>query len=878
MDFHNLSIKETYKKFNTSSHGLTENEAKKRLGKFGVNKLPEEKRLTRLEIFIDQLKNPLVYVLLIAALISFFLNKITDMGVILAAVIINTIVGFIQENKVNKALSKLKKMVEYKALVMRGGKEKKVDVRQIVPGDIILIESGDKIPADSRLIEINDLGVSEAPLTGESLPADKTIEILDKDTPLPDRENMVYMSTEVIKGKGRAVVCATGINTQLGEVALLVSKTKEDKTPLQKKLISFSKLLSIFILGISLLILLVGISTGKSFADMFLISVAVAVAAIPEGLVVAVTVILAIGMQRILKKKALVRKLIAAETLGSTTIICSDKTGTLTEGVMKVDKVLTEDKENHILALKIGMLCNNSIVENPDKSPKKWMVLGSPTEKALILAGGEAGHKKRDLEKRTPRLDEIPFDSDVKYMATLHQSSEINNIIYFKGAPEVIISFSSFIYINDTNDTEKTLDNIQKEKLKEQYEKLTKKGLRVLAVAYKKIPANIKSFKNYENPFSDLVFVGFFALRDPLRKEAKKTIELCKKSGLRPIIVTGDHKLTAKNIAEEVGISAQEKNILEGKDLDKLTDSELKNKVEDINIYARVSPKHKLRIVDAWQEKGEVVAMTGDGVNDAPALKSADIGIALGSGTDVAKETSDMILLDNNFATIVSAIEQGRVIFDNIKKVVLYLLSDSFSEVFIILASLFLGLPLPLLAPQILWINLVTDGFPDISLTMEPEEVEVMSEPPKKSKAPILDLEMKVLIFLISFITGIGTLGIFYWIFKTTGDIEKARTVAFVSLGIDSLLYVFSCRSLRHSILQKNIFSNKYLLAACAAGAFLQLAAIYTPFLQKILSTVPLGWPEWKIILLVSLLVIVAIEITKWIFILRKEAIKNRAQ
>ncbi len=395
--------------------------------------------------------------------------------------------------------------------------------------------------------------------------------------------------------------------------------------------------------------------------------------------------------------------------------------------------------------------------------------------------------------------------------------------------------------------------------------------MRVLAAAYKKVPKNTKTFRDMDNSFSDLVFVGFFALSDPLRKEAKKTIELCKKSGLRPIIVTGDHKLTAHNIAFEVGIEAEEKNILQGKDLDKLSDSKLKDKVSDINIYARVSPKHKLRIVDAWQEKGEVVAMSGDGVNDAPALKSADIGIALGSGTDVAKETSDMILLDNNFAIIVAAIEQGRVIFDNIKKVVLYLLSDSFSEVFIILSSLFLGLPLPLLAPQILWINLVTDGFPDIALTVEPEEKEVMSEPPRKSKSPILDLEMKVLIVLISFITGIGTLGIFYWVLKTSGgDIEKARTVAFASLGIDSLLYVFSCRSLRHSILQKNIFSNKYLLAACAVGAFLQFSAIYVPFLQKILSCVPLGWSEWKIILLVCLGVIVAIEITKWIFIVKK--------
>jgi Ca2+-transporting ATPase len=728
----------------------------------------------------------------------------------------------------------LKKLVKHKARVIRAGQEKEIDTTEVVPGDIILLEAGDKVAADSRLIEANNFQVIEAALTGESVPSTKSIEVLEKGTVLADRENMVYMGTTVARGKARAVVCTTGTNTEIGQIALLVKETIEEKTPLQKKLEHFSKLLGLIIGGLCLLILLVGLLTGKSFFEMLLIAIAVAVAAIPEGLIVAVTVILAIGMQRILKKKALVRKLIAAETLGSTTIICSDKTGTLTEGKMQV-----------------------AGIDVPTK-------VGTPTkvgETLVLMAAVQAGLNKEALTDEYPRLAEIPFDSEKKYMATLHEVrskkneiQRVQRVIFIKGAPEKILDMSS-------------CSPAKRKELKAQYDKLTGQGLRVLALAYK----NTRSAKLADSDLKHLTFVGLISLKDPLRPEAKETIAICRSAGIRPVIVTGDHKLTAKAIAREAGIISHDWEILEGEKLDRMSDKELKRVTSKINIYARVSPKHKLRIIDALQARGEVVAMTGDGVNDAPALKSADIGVALGSGTDVAKETADIVLMDDNFKTIVSAVEQGRVIFDNIKKVILYLLSSSFTEIILIMSSLLLGFPLPILAAQILWINIVQDGLPDLALGFEPGEPEVMKEKPRGHKTPLFDTEMKSLIFIIGLFTDILLFGLFIWLWKTSGDLIYTRTIIFVTLGVSSLLYIFACRSLRKSILHTNPFSNKYLLWAVMTSFIVLIIAVYYPPLQKLLRTIPLGISEWSYIILFGFINLLLIELTKWFFIVKRK-------
>lgn len=864
--WHNLSIEKALARLDTHQTGLDDEEAVHRFRKFGANKLPEEKRLGWLDILVSQFKSPLIFVLLIAAAIAFLLREFIDMGVILAAVAVNTVIGFIQENKAEKSLIALKKLVKHKARVIRAGQEKEIDAAEVVPGDIILLKAGDKIAADSRLLEANNFQVIEATLTGESVPSTKNIEVLEKGTVLADRENMVYMGTTVARGKARAVVCTTGTNTELGRIALLVKETIEEKTPLQKKLAHFSRLLGLIVGGLCLLILLVGLLTGKSFFEMLLIAVAVAVAAIPEGLIVAVTVILAIGMQRILKKKALVRKLIAAETLGSTTVICSDKTGTLTEGKMQVagidvlTQVGTPTKVGEALALKIAMLCNNAVITNPEEVLEKWQILGDPTEQALLLVAVQAGLNKEALTDEYPRLAEIPFDSEKKYMATLHEVrskkneiQRVQRVIFVKGAPEKILDMSS-------------CSPARYKELKAQYDKLTDQGLRVLALAYK----NTRSAKLADTDLKRLTFVGLVSLKDPLRPEAKETIAICRRAGIRPVIVTGDHKLTAKAIAREAGIIAHDEQILEGKELDRMSDRELKRISSKINIYARVSPKHKLRIIDALQSRGEVVAMTGDGVNDAPALKSADIGVALGSGTDVAKETADIVLMDNNFKTIVSAVEQGRVIFDNIKKVILYLLSSSFTEIILIMSSLLLGFPLPILAAQILWINIVQDGLPDLALGFEPGEPEVMKEKPRGHKTPLFDTEMKTLIFIIGLFTDILLFGLFIWLWKTSGDLIYTRTIIFTTLGVSSLLYVFACRSLRKSILHINPFSNKHLLWAVMISFIVLIIAVYCPPLQKLLKTIPLGISEWSYIILFGFINLLLIELTKWFFIVKK--------
>lgn len=885
-------IIDIFKELKTSQDGLKKEEIEKRFLKYGPNKLPEEKPISRIWLFLFQIQSPLIYILIIASLITLLLKDYTDSIVIFAAVLINIIIGYIQESKASRALGVLKKILKIKAIVIRDGSKKQILQEDIVPGDIIILQSGDRVPADGRLLSAKDLKIDESVLTGEWLAAKKSTKVLKKDTPLADQDNMVFMGTAVESGSGIAIVTATGPTTQIGKVAKMLKETKDDKTPYQKKLSGLSRTIGIVIGVLSLFIFIQGIITGGQFIEIFITAIAVAVAAIPEGLPVAMTVILALGMQRILKKKGLVRQLVSAETLGSTSVICTDKTGTLTKGKMSVTGIYTGEGSFERIndeffkkiiqdcpitcgkVLKIAFLRSDAFVENPNDDTEKWQVRGRPTDRALFLAGAKIGLEKKELEAKEEKIDEIPFNSTHKFSASLHQYSDKSNILYILGAPEKIIDKVKFIDINGKKQI------LSKEKLNEFHQKLrvlASQGLRVVATAYKMIEKNkIKIQKSQDQSLilSNLVFTGFISLNDPLREEAKEAIQICQKAGIRPIIVTGDHKLTTQAIVREIGLSVNENNIIEGGELARLSDADFKKRVKDIGIYARVEPAQKLRIIQAWQEQGEVVAMTGDGINDAPALKKADIGLALGSGTQVAKEVSDLVLLDDNFSVVVAAVEQGRSIIDNIRKVITYLLSDSFSEVILIGTSLILGWPLPILAAQILWVNLIEDSLPNMALAFEPKEKDLIDQKPHDRKQSLLTSDMKILIFIIGIATDLLLLVLFYWLFKFSHyEIEHIRSIIFAGLAISSLFFVFSCKSLRKNIWQINPFSNNFLIISWILGIFALIIALYLPVFQTFLRTRPLNFFDWGLLLILGIINLVLIEATKWYLIARKKEI-----
>jgi Ca2+-transporting ATPase len=852
--WHNLTIGEVLRILRSDvKFGLTKEEVRIRQRKFGENKLPEEKPLSRFRIFFEQFRSPLIYILVIAGIISLVLKEYTDAIVIFGAVFLNTIVGFVQENKANRTLRTLKKVVRHTAEVLREGNLKIIDSRELVPGDIIILNSGDKVPADGRVVESHDLKINEMALTGEWMVAKKNPKVLEKETPLADRDNMVYMGTIVENGKGKVVIVETGINTEIGKVATMIRETREERTPYQKKLARFSKIVGIVIGIICFGIFIEGMLTRGEFIEMFTTAVAVAVAAIPEGLPVAMTVILALGMERILRKKGLVRKLVATETLGSTSVICTDKTATLTEGKMKVDEIIGDK----FLTISAAFLTSEAFIENPDDPKEKWIIRGRPTDRALLEAGIAFGiNQRRKFEKK--KIIELPFNPINKFSAVLYEENG-EKILYVCGAPEKILVFSK-------------LDGKEKENWENKLKKLTQKGLRVVASAYKKIQNPKLEIKNLEEEINNLTFAGFITLKDPIRPEAKEAMKICRQAGMKPIIVTGDHKLTAKAVAQELGFKIEEKNILEGKDLDKLSDQEFKKILPKIQIYARVEPKHKMRIITAWQEKGEVVAMTGDGINDAPALKKADIGVALGSGTEVAKETADLILLNDSFSIITAAIEEGRAILDNIRKVITYLFCSAFTEVFLVGTSIFGGLPLPILAVQILWINIIEDGPLSLALSFEPKEKDLMKQKPQSPEIPLLTKEMKILIFIIGLVNIVLLVGLFLWLMKYSGyDISHIRSLIFSGLAIDSIFYIFACKSLRKNIWQINLFSNKFLIFAWFFSILFLLAGLYLPPLQNLLRTEPLNFFDWQLILGLGFLNLILIEVTKWYFISRHE-------
>ncbi|MFH1236386.1 MAG: HAD-IC family P-type ATPase [Parcubacteria group bacterium] len=886
-ELHTLSIDQAFRHLQSSHAGLSADEAAKRLVRYGRNELPHERPFSYAIIFLSQFKSILIIILLCAMAISFVLRDNVDGYVILAAVGLNVIIGFVQEIRAERSLEKLRRIVTFKASVRRAGQETQVDAGEVVPGDIVILRAGYRAPADVRLIKVYDFKTDESTLTGESAPVEKIIESLPSAVVTAERKNCAFFGTTVVRGTAEGIVVATGIHTELGKIAELLKSTEEDPTPLQHKLVVFSRQLGGAILGISLLLFVVGLLLGYDPEQMFVTAVALSVAAVPEGLVVAVTVVLAIGMRRILTQGSLVRKLVAAETLGSTTVICTDKTGTLTEGVMRVVKVVTHDRHtdpriahqhadpphpdaspSYFLALEIGLLASDAYIENPDARFEHRRIIGSPTEQALVYAASQAGLNQQELTKQYGRLEELPFDSEHKYMATLHEDSQKHRILFIKGAPEILLGKSAYI---ETSGKEVVLSPERRAKLSDEYRQLSKEGLRLLAVGYKKVGKNFSDLRHHLDLLNEMVIVGFMAMKDPLRLEAKATIEQAMDAGIKPVMITGDHRLTAAAIASELGLPDQEANIIEGARFEKLTHEELPQRVHDISVYARVNPRDKLRIVDAFQERGEVVAMTGDGVNDAPALKSADIGIALGSGTDVAKETADIVLLDNNFKTIVHAVEQGRIIYDNIRKIILYLLSDSFTEILLIGASLLIGLivpggfVLPLLASQILWINLITDGFPYIALTMEPAESDVMKERPVPKKEPIVSKRMWMFIGLISLVTAVVNLAVFVIMLTHTGDVERVRTLIFTSVAMDSLLYVFSIRSLHLPLWRTRIFLNWYLVVAVVVACLLQLAAIYLPVLQNVFETVSLRASDWLIVFVLCVIALIASEGGKYI-------------
>ncbi len=873
--WYTLSVSDALKRTKGGKLGLSAQEVSRRQEVHGFNELPKEQPLAWWVILFSQFFSPLILILIIAAIISAALHEWVDVGVIGAAVILNTIIGFVQEFKANKSMHHLRSLVQPKALVVRAGETKEVLARDIVVGDIVLLKTGDKIVADGRVVEDAQLQINESTLTGESMPLDKHSRVLSKGTILAERANMLYAGTHVVAGHGRMLVVAVGLQTEIGKIASLVSETKDVHTPLQDQLARLAKMIASFVVVVTVGVFVLGIARGFSGVDMFEMAIALAVAAIPEGLTVSVTIVLAIGMQRILKKKSLVRRLVASETLGSVSVICSDKTGTLTEGEMRVTKLV--DASGDALSLKhdvvpsastffkmveLSVLCNDaSRIENEDG---KVLYRGSPTERALLLLGEDALIHIDALQKKHSRTFEIPFDSKTKFMVTRNKWASSQKFIV-KGAPNVVFEFCNKV---EKDGKSVSLSRLRRAQLKAKVDTLTEDGLRVLAIGYKHTTSSkVVDAKELDG----FTLLGLICLRDPLRKDAKAQIEAARTAGVRTVIITGDHPKTAQAIAKEAGLHAGPEAVVSGAELDDWSDKELEKRVSRISIYARVEPRHKIRIVSAWQARGEVVAMTGDGVNDAPALKIADIGIALGSGTEVAKQSSDLILLDNNLGTITHAIEQGRVMFDNIRKVTVYLLAGSFNEIILISGAILLGLPLPLLPMHILWINLFADSFPNIGLTMESGEDDVMQLKPRGRHEKILNKTVLTLIVIIGVVTNIGFFGLFLWLLDNSADISWVRSMMFVAVSVDSLMYVFSVKSFRTSIFRINPFSNLYLVGGVAAGFGLMLLAVIHPFFQVLFEITPLSLSDWLLLIMMASVKLVVIEILKEWFILRKK-------
>jgi Ca2+-transporting ATPase len=895
--WHARPIAEVLKELEATPEGLSREEAARRLERYGPNTLKEEKGISPWEIFIGQFKNFLIILLLIATGLSLLLGETLDAIVIFAIVVASAGLGFYQEYRAEKALQALKAMASPTASVLRDGEEVEIPSAEAVPGDIMLLTAGDRMPADGRLLEAINVRVDEASLTGESTAVGKdTQAVLPEDTPIGDRKNLVFAATVMTYGRGRAVVTATGMETEFGRIAKMLQEVEEEPSPLAVKMDYIGKRLGAICLVVSALVMGLGVLRGNPILEMFIWAISLAIAAVPEALAAVVTGALAIGVQRAARRNAVVRRLPAVETLGCTTVICSDKTGTLTKNEMTIRQLYVGGRSIEVggvgfepvggfasdgapvdlesdptlkRLLLAGMLCNDAHLL---QSNGGWRIKGDPTEGALVVAAAKGGLHAGEWRQSWPRVGEIPFESERKRMSTVHQPPDGEPVAFVKGAPELILERCTQWERNGQR--EGLTDGIRQQIL-DANDRMAKSALRVLGLAYR--PAtDLSPSYTPETVEVELTFLGLSGMIDPPREEVKKAIQECKAAGIRSVMVTGDHKLTAAAIARELGLlggdGAAERRVLEGRELDKMAEEQLAAIVEDVAVYARVSPEHKLKIVGAWKSKKHVVAMTGDGVNDAPALKRADIGVAMGiTGTDVTKEASDMVLMDDNFATIVAAVEEGRIIYDNIKKYLTFLLSCNVAEILILGLAGLIGWPLPLIALQILWVNLTTDGLPALALGVEPAEPDLMARPARDPDEPVFAGPVLVALTGMSLLIFAGLMPIFYIYWQAEG-VPKAQTMALATIIVYELFYAFNCRSLRFTMPQLGFFTNKWLPPAVLSSALLMVGVIYIPSWGQAFHTVPLSLGDWDVVFLVAGGSFLLVEIGKWVAARRRVA------
>ena len=800
--------------FITEEKGLTSAEVTERQKQYGLNILPEKAPPSKFYLFFAQLKSPLVYVLLASSIVTFFIGEYANALIILFAVVINTALGFVQEYKTSNALAALKKFISDEATVIRDGNRVLIDSSQIVPGDIVILNQGDKIPADGEILSSNRLHINESILTGESAAVEKV------------KDDELFMGTTVVSGQAVIQIEATGTATKMGKIAEKIQEEKE-VTPLQKQLKSFSTQL-LFVIGLLVVVVFaVGLIHKFSLVEIFTTSVALAVSSIPEGLVVSLTVVLAVGMQKILKRKGLVRKLAAAETLGGVTVICVDKTGTLTEGHMEVVDYIGNEKELSVQALMANDMDDPIVI-----SAFEWgkQIMGDPTP-------------------GLPRIDSIPFSSKERFFICLNKWSDDKNMVFVNGAPEMLLEWT-------------TLPENEKAEILSSIDALTKQGKRVIGFARKEVPVE-KVLLETEDAKNNLTWVGLLIFSDPVRMGVKDALEQARIAGIKVVVITGDYSNTSEFVLSELEIMVAKDEIMTGDQLALLSSEELSVQVKNIRLFARTTPDQKLSIVEALKSNGEVVAMIGDGVNDAPALHKSDIGVVVGEASDVAKESADLVLLDSNFSTIISAVEEGRVMFENIRKIILYLLCDAFGEIVVVLGGIMLGVPLPLTAVQILWINLVSDGFPNLALTVDPKGKDIMYEVPRPAKELLVNSKMVFLISFVSLLVGIIALGSYLYIYISTGDFVLARSVTFITIGLNSLVYVFSVREPKHPFWKNHLFNNKFLVLAVLAGFVLQFLPFSTEVSRKFFGLSQLSLNNWLVALGFSVFVFISIEVFK---------------
>ncbi len=868
------------KTLNTSEIGLSSEEAENRLIKYGKNELQEEEKTSVVKLFLSQFKSFLIIILMAAALVSAFLGELIDAFVILFTVFLAGVLGFVQEYRAEESIKLLKSLTSPEALVIRDEKEVKVPSSVLVPGDILILQAGDRIPADARLLEAQSLKIDESSLTGESVPVEKNTKIFLPETPQPDRKNMAYTGTSVTYGRGKAVITATGMNTAFGKLAGLLGEIERERTPLQEKLDQFGRWLGAATLIVVAFVAVLGILQGFAPFEMFLWGVALAVAAIPEALPAVVTVGLALGVRRMVKRHALVRKLPSVETLGSTNIICTDKTGTLTQNKMTVEKVyvngtilsvtgkgyeplgdffkegkpVSEDGHLHKL-LVTGALCNDAGLAQKDEV---WDILGDPTEGAIAVVAAKEGIWRTTLEEKHRRVGEVPFSSERKMMTTFN-TFEDGLYAHSKGAPEIILGCCTKILLGGQ---ERELTPEIRQVILDIVHDMANQTLRVMGFAYRQVSENIVP----EEAEREMVFAGLMGMRDPPREEVKAAIATCTTAGVRTVMITGDHKTTALAISREIGIYQEGDLVLTGIELDSLGTKEFEDVVEKVSVYARVYPEHKLKVVNALKKKGYIVAMTGDGVNDAPALKAADMGIAMGiTGTDVSKEASSMILTDDNFASIVSAVEEGRNIFKNIKNFIAYGLTCHIGVVLIVLAGVLGWQILPVIAVQILWINLITDGLPPLALSLETPNKGLMRQKPRKSTEGLVSRRMLIASLGLGILIAAQSIGVLYWALQEGMPLPKIQTLIFTLVVMSCMFNAFNWRSERDSIFSLGIFTNRSLIYAILSTVLLQLAAIYVPILQTAFQTVPLSLSDWGMIIPLASTTLIVMELTKYL-------------